>query len=110
MTGARRAKRKGDRLEALQLVDDALAIRRSSSALVLKAEILLAVGDAAAALEVANEATRIASRRAQGWRVKGLAHYEQKDYAGARTAFTRYLELAPKAKDADDVRAILESL
>jgi len=110
IASARRAKRKGDKLEALQLLDEALEIRKSTSALLLKAETLLALGDSRSALAVATELTTVAPRRAQGWRVRGLTAYEQKDYTQARTAFGRYLELRPNAPDAADVRGLLESL
>jgi hypothetical protein len=107
---ARRANRSGDRLEAIQLLDEALTIRRSSTSLSMKSEILLDLGDSRAAAAVAEEVTRKAPRRSQGWRLLGLARYENKDYPGARSAFARYLELAPKAKDAADVRTLLDSL
>ncbi len=110
LTSARRAKHRGDRIEALQLIDEALEIRKSTTALLLKSETLLSLGDSKAALVVATELTQIASRRAKAWRIRGLAAYEQKDYSQARQAFGRYLELRPKAKDAADVRALLESL
>lgn len=110
LTSARRAKHRGDRIEALQLIDEALEIRKSTTALLLKSETLLSLGDSKAALVVATQLTQIASRRAKAWRIRGLAAYEQKDYSQARQAFGRYLELRPKAKDADDVRALLESL
>ena len=110
LNSARKAKRQGDKLEALQLIDEALEIRRSTTALQLKAETLLALGDSKAALQVATDLTGVASRRAQAWRIRGLAAYEQKNYAEARKSFGRYLELRPSASDADDVRALLESL
>ncbi len=110
LTSARRAKRRGDRIEALQLIDEALELRKSTTALLLKSETLLSLGDSKAALAVATELTQIATRRAGAWRIRGLAAYEQKDYAQARKAFGRYLELKPNAKDAADVRALLESL
>ncbi len=110
LTSARRAKRQGDKFEALQLIDEALDIRRSTTALQLKAETLLALGDSKAALEVATALTKVASRRAQAWRIRGLAAYEQKSYADARKAFTRYIELRPNAPDASDVRALIDSL
>ena len=92
------------------LLDEALEIRKSSTVLALKAELLVSLGDSAAALTVADELTRVAPRRAQGWRIKGLAEYEQKDYKGARASFAQYLELAPSARDAADVRALLDSM
>ena len=110
LVAARKAKRRGDKLEALQLLDEALDIRRSTTALQFKAEMLLAVGDSKAALQVATDLTKVASRRAQAWRIRGLAAYEQKNYPEARKAFGRYLELRPSASDAADVRALLNSL
>lgn len=107
---ARQAKRRGDRVEAISILDEALEIKRTSTSLFLKAELLLSLGDSASALAVAKELTRAAPKRAQGWRILGLTSYEAKDYAGARKAFSRYLELSPKARDADDVRSILESM
>ncbi|MCP4445873.1 MAG: response regulator [Myxococcales bacterium] len=110
LSSARKAKRRGDKLEALQFIDEALDIRTSTTALLLKAETLLALGDSRAALEVATDLTFVASRRAKGWRIRGHAAYEQGNHADARKAFGRYLELRPSAPDAADVRALLDSL
>jgi tetratricopeptide (TPR) repeat protein len=107
---ARKAKRDGDSDGALLLLDQALAIKRTGTTLYQKAELLLSKGERAKALEAAKELTRVSPRRAQGWRMLGLASYEAEDYAGARKAFGRYLELSPNAKDRDDVLTLLESM
>jgi CheY-like chemotaxis protein/tetratricopeptide (TPR) repeat protein len=107
---ARKARRSGDRLEAIGIIDEALEIKRSSSSLYMKAELLLDIRDPAAAQAVAKELTRAAPKRAQGWRILGQASYEKKDYTEARKAFARYLELSPNAKDAEGVRSLLESI
>ncbi len=107
---ARKASRSGDRLGAIAILDEALEIRRSSTTLYLKADALLSLGDSVAAVVLAKELARIAPKRAQGFRILGSASYETKDYAGARAAFTRYLELAPGANDAAGVRTLLDSL
>ncbi len=107
---ARRAKRSGDRLEAISIIDEALDMKRSSTSLYMKADLLLSLGDSVAAQAVAKELTRSAPKRSKGWRLLGLSSYEAKDYSEARRAFSRYLELSPNAKDAAGVRSILDSM
>jgi eukaryotic-like serine/threonine-protein kinase len=56
------------------------------------------------------DATRAASRHAPAWRGLGFAHERLGQQASARRAYRRYLQLAPRAADADSVRTRLEAL
>ncbi len=107
---AKQAKRSGDRFEALQLIDESLNLRKSSTALLFKAELLMDIGDTAAATSLVEELTRVASRRPAVWRLKGNLLKTKGDSAGAKTAYLRYLKMAPTAKDASAIRTTLSSL
>ena len=107
---ARRARLDGDRLEAIALLDESIAARPTGAALLMKAEILLSLGDGRAALRVTDEALRLAPRRAEGWRIKGKAHQRLRQTAAAAEAYGRYLKLEPTGQGADEVRALLSGL
>src|SRR5262249_48928291 len=96
--------------EALALLDRALAENPSGSeALVLKAETLLDKGEMAQALAVCNQALAADDGNADAWRTKGKILLVS-DTAGAKNALQKYLELRPDARDADDIRAALDTL
>ncbi len=110
MNEARRAQRHREYDQALGLVDQALAERRSSRAYQLKADVLLAKGDPEAALDAADRAVAMAPKSARCWLTKGMLHYELKQYGEAKRALERYLELNPKAGDADTIRMLIQDL
>ncbi len=107
---ARRAKQAGDRFEALQLIDDSIVLRKSSTALLFKAELLLEIGDSKSAARAVEELTRVASKRPTVWRLKGHVAVRNGKKSEARSAYAKYLEMAPSAKDAAAIRRILENL
>ena len=107
---ARREQRGGRVAEALALVDQALAQRRSARALTMKADLLLSQGKEADALQATGEAVKLSPRYADAWLTQGTIQYARQDYAGAKAAFARYLELRPSGRRADEVRMILETL
>jgi CheY-like chemotaxis protein len=96
--------------EALALLDRALAENPGGGeALVLKAETLLDKGEMAQALAVCNQALSSDGGNADAWRTKGKILLVS-DTAGAKSALEKYLELRPDARDADDIRAALDTL
>lgn len=107
---ARREQGAGRIAEALALVDQVLAQRRTARALTMKADLLLAQGQEADALQATAEAVKLSPSYADAWLTQGTIHYARQDYAGAKAAFTRYLELRPSGRRADEVRMILETL
>jgi hypothetical protein len=107
---ARRAQRNGRLDEALELANDALEIRRSARTYSLKADILLDLGRRREALSAIDDAVAATPRSAQVWKTKGLLHWELEDYADAKKALRRYLELNPGAADKDQIQAIIDGL
>jgi hypothetical protein len=107
---ARRASRRGDRQGALQLVQEAIEVRRTSRYVSFKAQVMLRLKNREAAIRSADEALAMSGRLASAWLTKGQAHYELAQYGEAKGAFERYLQLRPTGKTADEVRIILESL
>lgn len=107
---ARRAKQSGDRFESLQIIDESLALRKSSTGLLFKAELLMEIGDSKSAAGVVEELTRVASRRPKVWRLKGYVAKKNGDREGAKSAFARYLKMSPSAKDAAEIQKILQGL
>jgi Flp pilus assembly protein TadD len=61
-------------------------------------------GSFRAAAQRFEEATRWDPNNADAYRLLGEAKEKQKDAAAARLAYTKYLELAPDAKDAEAIR------
>lgn len=110
MGKARSSYRRGEYDEAVALIDEAIAVRRAARAYQLKADILADKGDAPGALEAIDAAIGLASRNAAAWKAKGLLHWELKQFDRAKSALTRYLELAPTARDASDIQNIINGL
>ncbi|HUH04318.1 MAG TPA: tetratricopeptide repeat protein, partial [Kofleriaceae bacterium] len=110
MGKARAAYRRGDYDQAVVLVDEAIAVRRAARGYQLKADILADKGDAPAALEAIDAALGLSSRNAAVWKAKGLLHWELKQFDRAKQALSRYLELAPNARDANDIQNIIDGL
>jgi len=96
--------------EAMALIASALAENPTGgAALVLKAEVLLDRGEMAQALAVCNQALAADDENGEAWRTKGKILLAS-DPAAAKAALQRYLELRPDARDAEDIRAALETL
>jgi Flp pilus assembly protein TadD len=57
-----------------------------------------------------SEATRYNDGNADAWLRLGDAQERMKDFKAARAAYTKYLQLAPEAKNAAEVRKKLEKL
>jgi CheY-like chemotaxis protein len=107
---ARKASRSGKYDDALALIEQALAESPGSSeALLLKADVLANKGDTREALAACNSAIAANAGNADAWKMKGKILMDSSP-AEARAAFEKYLELRPDARDADDIRAIIESL
>ena len=104
---ARRAFGKKRYAEALEAIDKALAERKTSRALTLKADVLLETGKNAEALSAIDQAVRLGPSNARGWLIKGQIHAARKEDAQAETAFRKFLELKPTGQDADYVRVLL---
>jgi tetratricopeptide (TPR) repeat protein len=67
-------------------------------------------GDFKAAAGRFLEATRWNDANAEAWLRLGDARERMKDFKGEREAYTKYLEVAPDAKNAADIRRKLEKL
>jgi DNA-binding response OmpR family regulator len=111
LASAHRAHRAGAHDGALEHVERALALApRSSLALALKAEILMALGRISEARDPASRAVEFAPRRAPAWFTKGMVHYELGERDQARQALERYLQLRPDGRHAGSIRLLLEDL
>jgi hypothetical protein len=96
--------------QALAMLDRALELHaRGGGALVLKAELLLDRDRTDAALAVTDKAIAIDAGNAEAWRTRGKILLGT-DVDGAKEALGRYLELRPNARDADKIRAAIDSL
>jgi outer membrane biosynthesis protein TonB len=107
---AKKLRRKGKLAEALSKVNEAISDKPTGAAFTLRADLLLASGDKRAALDAASQAVQLSPKSATAWRTKGTIHYDLEDYAGAKAAFERYLAIAPGAKDATEVRLLIDSI
>ena len=111
LVDAHRAHRAGSHDQALEHVERALRLApRSSRALSLQAEILMALGRTPEARAPATGAVESAPRRAPAWFTKGMVHYELGEMSEAREALDRYLQLRPDGRHADAIRLLLEDL
>ncbi len=95
---------------ALALIDKSLQSRETSSAYALKADILRDTGRPEAALKAASAAVRVGPGRSSSWLTKGLIHYQLRQYASAKAAFQRYLQMKPNSRRSESVRALLDTL
>jgi len=110
LEAAKRALRHHQAQEALEHIERALEIRETASALTLKADALLELGDRTRALAAAETAVIISPRHAPAWYFKGHIQRAMGQRDRARESFSRYLELDPDGKKAGEVREILEDL
>jgi len=107
---ALRTRRRGLNQAALNLIQQAIEVRKSSVYSAVKADLMLRLKKRVDAIAAANEAIAMGARNASAWLTKAQAHYELAQYGDAKSAFERYLILRPKGNTADEVRIILESL
>jgi hypothetical protein len=107
LADAERARRRGDTHGALQLVQEAIEIRRTGSMLALKARLMLELKNRGGAIRVADETLSMSPQNAGAWFTKGTAHWQLGQRDQAQTAFARFLELRPAGTRADQVRALL---
>ena len=94
--------------EAIALVDESLALSKSASTYVIKADALRRMGridDALAAVELAIQRS---PRYADAWKMKGNILWGAGRSDEARPALETYLELAPDGDDAESIRARLQ--
>ena len=89
------------------VVLDALPARSKARALLSRAEALVDGGHAKDAVPVLELAVRFDPGNADAWRTLGIARATVHDDDGARTAYRAYIEIAPDAPDAADVRHML---
>lgn len=81
-----------------------------AAALVREAQSAMLHGEIPRARDLYREATLSSPRSAAAWRGLGLASERMGLAPEARTAYERYLTIAPEARDADTVRERLEAL
>jgi Flp pilus assembly protein TadD len=82
----------------------------SDEVLALLANCNLDRGQTKKALELANLAIAANPENAMAYAVIGTAQQSLNHNAEARTAYEKYLKLAPKGEYASDVRSVLNSL
>ncbi len=101
--------RDAERLDqARQAADRAVSLAGSvASHAVMRADLLLLLGETEAALVDLDRAIELDPARAASWHHRGLARYEAGDRAGARSDFTRAIELAPDAPESWTQRGVL---
>jgi Flp pilus assembly protein TadD len=103
--------RHGQARRALVPLEKAVAIKADGDeALVLLANCHLDRGDYERALSVAQLASAANPENADAYLVIGAVQQEKSHNAEARTAYERYLKLAPKGQYAGEIRSILATL
>ncbi len=110
MYAAAKKARRRHPAKALKLIGKALALRKSSRGWLLKARLQLRMGKKQAALATLSEATRRSPRSASLWRQKGEVHLAMRQFGPAKQALKRYLALRPNARDAEDIRLVIDNL
>ena len=105
---ARRQVSEGNYEDALALIDEALALRRTPDGYVVQADVLRRLGRTAEAIEATELAIRISPRYASAWKMKGNILWGAGRPDEARPALEKYLELDPDGDDAESIRARLE--
>lgn len=99
---------------SLRLFDRLMASQsRDGQLLYARAEALKArndAGDAELAMAALDEAEPLTDTPPEAQRLRGQLLRTRGDHDGARTAFTRYLELRPTAPDAPMMRSYVDAL
>ena len=97
----------GDAELALQLADEAFAMRKSARAQVARAEALRRLDRIDDALAAADKALALTRDYAPAWYIKGSILWSVRRYDDARPMFEVYLELQPTGANADTARELL---
>ena len=105
---ARRELSEGNYEVALQLIDEALDVRKTPDAYVVQADVLRRLKRTAEAVESCDLAIQLNKRYASAWKMKGNILWGAGRQEEARPALEQYLELDPDGEDADSIRARLE--
>jgi eukaryotic-like serine/threonine-protein kinase len=85
------------------------ADRASAEELVRTGTQAFVLGDVKSAMVSFRKAIQVNASYAPAWRCLGLVHAKQGERAAARNAFQKYLQLAPNAENAAEIRAKLEA-
>ena len=109
---ARAAARQGRNEDALALLDRALGVQpNGEDALLLKAKILRDKKRSSDALTLVNQYLKGRPYSVDGWRQKGLVHFDLGEVDKAKIALGKALTLAPPGSaDAEAIRALLDSM
>lgn len=109
--GCRDAIKRRDHKAVSALCESALAADPSlAKPLLALAKVLFESGRAAKAAVWSRKIVQVNSSLAEAYLIIGVAEQEALNPAAARTAYQRYLQLAPTGTFADDVRSSLKSL
>lgn len=101
---ARRALDEGNHTAALLYVDEALAIKKSARAHLIRASALVGLVRLEDALAAVDRAIAMSDNYAEGWLVRGRVLEALGRSGEAKAALTRFLELSPAGAAADEVR------
>jgi Flp pilus assembly protein TadD len=102
---------RGDLKKATTLLEQAVAVNANGDeALVLLANCHLDRGALDKAVASAQLATSANPQNAEAWLVVGAVHQQREKFADARSAYEKYLKLAPKGRYAGEIRTILGSM
>lgn len=109
---ARAASRQGRTDDALALLDKALSVQANGEdALLLKAKLLRDKKRTNDALALVNQYLKARPYSVDGWRQKGLVHFDLGEVDKAKKALDKALTLAaPGSADAESIRALLDSM
>jgi len=101
---ARKALSEGNHTGALLHADEALALKKSARAYLVRAAALQGLVRLEDALASIDRAIALADGHAEGWLARGRVLDVLGRTGEAKAAFTRFLELAPTGPAADEVR------
>lgn len=101
---ARKALAEGNHTGALLHADEALALKKSARAYLVRASALQGLVRLEDALASIDRAIALADGHAEGWLARGRVLDVLGRTGEAKAAFTRFLELAPNGPAADEVR------
>lgn len=104
---------RGKPAKAIPLLQQALALKpdaEAQDALIAIANASLESGDTSGAIRFAERVIAVNPGNPDSYLVKGAVAQQLGKNGEARTAYERYLRLAPRGRYASDVRSILESL
>jgi len=105
---ARRSAERGTLDDALSLVEQSIALRKTAHAYLERARVLQKLGRLKDALASIDLAMSIVKDYPPAWALRGKMLHDAHDDENAFPALKRYLELDPNGRDAKEARAILE--